>query len=151
MPPKVQQKSKEQKAAAAMAGGKGRKKKWSKNKSRDKILNEVLFKEITYERIMNEVPKMKLVTTSALVERLKINGSLARAAIRELRAVADPSRAVPYFAMELVQGRSLGQILAGGKLRVDEAVRYIAEFRAKTGRRLTMSHLMAKAAGAAGR
>ena len=29
---------------------------------------------------------MKLVTTSALVERLKINGSLARAAIRELES-----------------------------------------------------------------
>ncbi|HEY4122139.1 MAG TPA: 2-oxo acid dehydrogenase subunit E2 [Byssovorax sp.] len=34
-------------------------------------------------------------------------------------------------------------------LRVDDAVRYIAEFREKTGRRLTMSHLLAKAAGAA--
>jgi small subunit ribosomal protein S25e len=55
----VQQKSKEQKMAAAMAGGKGKKKKWSKNKSRDKILNEVLFKETTYERMMNEVPKVR--------------------------------------------------------------------------------------------
>mmetsp|Transcript_4151 Transcript_4151/g.6334 ORF Transcript_4151/g.6334 Transcript_4151/m.6334 type:complete len:111 (+) Transcript_4151:98-430(+) len=84
MGPKVQQKSKEQKAAAAMAGGKSKKKKWSKNKSRDKILNEVLFKEITYEKLLSEVPKMKLITTSSLVERLKINGSLARAAVREL-------------------------------------------------------------------
>ena len=32
------------------------------------------------------------------------------------------------------------------ELRMDEAVRYIAEFRAKTGRKLTVSHLMAKAA-----
>ena len=30
MPPKVQQKSKEAKMAAAMAGGKSKKKKWSK-------------------------------------------------------------------------------------------------------------------------
>jgi S25 ribosomal protein len=44
---------------AAMAGGKGRKKKWSKNKARDKILNEVLFKEPTYERMLNEVPKVR--------------------------------------------------------------------------------------------
>lgn len=55
----MQQKSKEQKAAAAMAGGKSRKKKWSKNKARDKILNEVLFKEPTYERLINEVPKVR--------------------------------------------------------------------------------------------
>ena len=32
------------------------------------------------------------------------------------------------------------------ELRMDEAVRYIAEFREKTGKKLTVSHLMAKAA-----
>lgn len=32
------------------------------------------------------------------------------------------------------------------ELRMDEAMKYIADFRAKTGRRLTVSHLMAKAA-----
>ena len=32
------------------------------------------------------------------------------------------------------------------ELRMDDAMKYIAEFRAKTGRRLTVSHLMAKAA-----
>lgn len=35
------------------------------------------------------------------------------------------------------------------EVRMDEAVRYIAEFRKKTGRRLTVSHLMAKAAAMA--
>ena len=34
------------------------------------------------------------------------------------------------------------------ELRMDEAMRYIADFRAKTGRRLTVSHLLAKAAAA---
>src|SRR3954466_9258244 len=32
------------------------------------------------------------------------------------------------------------------ELRMDKAMQYLAEFRAKTGRRLTVSHLMAKAA-----
>ncbi len=54
----MQQKSKEQKIAAAMAGSKSKKKKWSKNKSRDKVLNEVLFKEQTYARLKAEVPKV---------------------------------------------------------------------------------------------
>eukprot|EP00619_Florenciella_sp_RCC1007_P009273 CAMPEP_0205906092 /NCGR_PEP_ID=MMETSP1325-20131115/1747_1 /ASSEMBLY_ACC=CAM_ASM_000708 /TAXON_ID=236786 /ORGANISM="Florenciella sp., Strain RCC1007" /LENGTH=110 /DNA_ID=CAMNT_0053272079 /DNA_START=38 /DNA_END=370 /DNA_ORIENTATION=- len=84
MPPKTQQKSKEAKMAAAMAGGKGKKKKWSKGKVREKVANKVLFEEELYERLKNEVPKMKLITPSALVERLKIGGSLARAAIKEL-------------------------------------------------------------------
>ena len=85
MPPKVQQKSKEAKMPAAMAGGKSKKKKWSKGKVRDQVANKVLFDEDTYARLLAEVPKMKLITPSALVERLKINGALARAAIKELQ------------------------------------------------------------------
>eukprot|EP00541_Cyclophora_tenuis_P002201 CAMPEP_0116549088 /NCGR_PEP_ID=MMETSP0397-20121206/4688_1 /TAXON_ID=216820 /ORGANISM="Cyclophora tenuis, Strain ECT3854" /LENGTH=110 /DNA_ID=CAMNT_0004073791 /DNA_START=51 /DNA_END=383 /DNA_ORIENTATION=- len=84
MPPKVQQKSKEQKIAAAMAGGKGRKKKWSKGKNRDKVDNKVLMTKEQHERLHSEVPKMKLITVSAVVEKLKVNGGLARRALREL-------------------------------------------------------------------
>lgn len=34
--------------------------------------------------LFSQSPQMKLITASGLVERLKVNGSLARAAIREL-------------------------------------------------------------------
>ena len=128
--------------AAAMAGGKSKKKKWSKGKVREKVANKVLFDDETYTRFLAEIPKarravgprirnplsewdgrdqralgqsglsmragvwgrldtnlldyprsrhycldsqMKLITPSALVERLKINGALARAAIKELQ------------------------------------------------------------------
>merc|ERR1711976_897683 len=84
MPPKIQQKSKEQKMAAAMAGGKGKKKKWSKGKSRDKFDNKVLFSREQLERFNSEVPKMKLITVSAVVEKLKISGGLARRALNEM-------------------------------------------------------------------
>ncbi|KAL3782668.1 hypothetical protein ACHAWO_002593 [Cyclotella atomus] len=84
MPPKVQQKSKEQKMAAAMAGGKGKKKKWSKGKQRDKVDNKVLFTKEQYDRLNSEVPKMKLITVSAVVEKLKISGGLARRALNQL-------------------------------------------------------------------
>ena len=40
----------------------------------------MLFDEDGWNRLQAEVPKMKLITPSALVERLKINSSLARAA-----------------------------------------------------------------------
>ena len=70
--------------AAAMAGAKGKKKKWSKGKSRDKVDNKVLFSKEQYERLHAEVPKMKLITVSAVVEKLKINGGLARRALRDL-------------------------------------------------------------------
>merc|ERR1711876_80940 len=77
--------TKEQKMAAAMAGGKGKgKKKWSKGKVREKSQNKVLFDQETYDRFRAEVPKMKVITASSLVERLKINGALARRGIAEL-------------------------------------------------------------------
>ena len=71
--------------AAAMAGSKGKKKKWSKGKQREKVDNKVLFNKETYDRLYAEVPKMKLITVSAMVERLKINAGLARKAILELK------------------------------------------------------------------
>ena len=67
-----------------MAGGKGKKKKWSKGKSRDKVDNKVLMTKEQYDRFHAEVPKMKLITVSAVVEKLKLNGGLARRALRDL-------------------------------------------------------------------
>ena len=83
--------------------------KWNKGKMREKINAKVLFDEDGWLRLQAEVPKvrvccidinvhpevsplrpphpaiqMKLVTPSALVERLKINSSLARAACKFL-------------------------------------------------------------------
>ena len=72
--------------AAAMAGGKGKKKKWSKGKSRDKVDNKVLFTKEQYDRLYSEVPKMKLITLNAVVEKNKISGGLAR---RELNQLAE--------------------------------------------------------------
>lgn len=51
---------------------------------REKLNAKVLFDEDGWNRLQAEVPKMKLVTPSALCERLKINASLARAACKYL-------------------------------------------------------------------
>ena len=72
--------------AAAMAGGKGKKKKWSKGKSRDQVDNKVLFSKEQFDRFHSEVPKMKLITVSSVVEKLKVNAGLARRALRDLEA-----------------------------------------------------------------
>ena len=79
-----EQKTKEQKALAAANSSKGKKKKWSKGKNKDKVNNQVLFDKTTYEKLMAEVPKYKMITPSVLADRLRINGSLARAAINHL-------------------------------------------------------------------
>lgn len=93
---KKEQKTKEQKAKAAMGGGKGKKKKWNKGKVREKAFNMVLFDKPTYEKLINDVPKMKLITASTIVERLKVNGSLARKALKELENLGHIRRVVAH-------------------------------------------------------
>uniref|UniRef100_A0A0E0M4Q5 Cupin type-1 domain-containing protein n=1 Tax=Oryza punctata TaxID=4537 RepID=A0A0E0M4Q5_ORYPU len=69
---------------AKSGGGKQKKKKWSKGKQKEKVNNSVLFDQATYDKLLSEVPKYKQITPSVLSERLRINGSLARRAIKDL-------------------------------------------------------------------
>merc|ERR1711893_199960 len=90
MPPKKDPKGGAKGSAApkkkkeGSSGGKAKKKKWSKGKVRDKLNNLVLFNQATYDKLYKEVPTYKLITPSVVSERLKIRGSLARAALIEL-------------------------------------------------------------------
>ena len=65
--------------------------KWSKGKVRDKLNNLVLFDKATYDKLYKEVPNYKLITPSVVSERLKIRGSLARAALIELHQKGNTS------------------------------------------------------------
>lgn len=85
MAPKIQQ-TKAAKAAAALAGGKKGKKKWNKGKVKDKAQHLIAFDQEKFDRLMKEVPTYKYISVSVLVDRLKIGGSLARVALRELEA-----------------------------------------------------------------
>merc|ERR1711941_215167 len=68
------------------SGGKAKKKKWSKGKVRDKLNNLILFDKPTYDKLYKEVPSYKLITPSVVSERLKVRGSLAKQALRELHS-----------------------------------------------------------------
>jgi small subunit ribosomal protein S25e len=45
---------------------------------------KVLFDKATYDKLYKEVPSYKLITPSIVSERLKVRGSLARKALKEL-------------------------------------------------------------------
>merc|ERR1711941_207425 len=77
--------AKEPKALAAANSSKGKKKKWSKGKLKEKVNNQVLMDEATHEKLYSEVPKYKLITISILCDRLRLNGSLARKALNKLK------------------------------------------------------------------
>jgi small subunit ribosomal protein S25e len=73
------------KTPAPSSGGKAaKKKKWSKGKVKDKAQHAVICDKVTYDRVMKEVPTWRFISQSILIERLKVNGSLARVTIKHL-------------------------------------------------------------------
>merc|ERR1712167_316471 len=76
MGPKKEKKTKEQIAKAAAGGG----------KAKEKTNNAVYFDEATYEKLLSDVPKSRLITVSTISDKLRVNGSVARAAIHDLES-----------------------------------------------------------------
>merc|ERR1711975_50738 len=94
--------------AKSKGGAAAKKKKWSKGKVREKLNNSVCFDQGTYDKMMKEAANFKLVTPSVLSERLKINGSLARRAIKELLN-AGTIRLVDKHSNQLIYTRNTGE------------------------------------------
>mmetsp|Transcript_72644 Transcript_72644/g.192942 ORF Transcript_72644/g.192942 Transcript_72644/m.192942 type:complete len:113 (-) Transcript_72644:60-398(-) len=105
---KVVQKSKEAKMKAAMAGGKSKKKKWAKGKVKEKLANMVMFDKATYDKLMKEIPKAKLITPSVVSERLKVNGSVARQAIKHLEEKGLIAHVGDKHSVQLIYTRKIG-------------------------------------------
>lgn len=51
--------------------------KWSKGKQKEKVNNMVLFDQATYDKLLSEVPKYKLITPSILSDRLRVQAESA--------------------------------------------------------------------------
>lgn len=58
---------------AKSGGGKQKKKKWSKGKQKEKVNNMVLFDQASYDKLLSEAPKYKLITPSILSDRLRVH------------------------------------------------------------------------------
>ena len=69
---------------APAAGAKKQKKKWSKGKVKDKAQHAVILDKATSDKLYKDVTSYRLVTVATLVDRMKINGSLARQCIKDL-------------------------------------------------------------------
>ncbi|KAJ1815394.1 40S ribosomal protein S25 [Coemansia sp. RSA 2671] len=98
-------------AAAKGSAGSKNKKKWSKGKVQDKANNSVIFNADTLAKLEKEVPTYKLITPSVLVDRLRINGSLARRALRELEARGS-IRLVSLHNSQLIYTRATAPVTA---------------------------------------
>ena len=72
---------------AKKTGGKTKKKSWTKVKVKDKLNNEVFLDRKRYEKLVQEIPKILCITRAMLIEKFKVNGSVARALIAELETM----------------------------------------------------------------
>ncbi|RMZ05618.1 hypothetical protein D0860_05874 [Hortaea werneckii] len=87
--------------APAAAGAKKGKKKWSKGKVKDKAQHAVVLDKQTNERLNKDVQSYRLITVAVLVDRLKINGSLARKALSELEEKGVIRKVVSHNALNI--------------------------------------------------
>lgn len=80
--------------AKKSTSGKNKKKKWSRTKAKEKVNNSVFWTKAAYTKLTTEtILKEPFITPSLISEKLKVNVSLARAALQEL--IKDGSL-VPY-------------------------------------------------------
>ena len=86
--PAAGQKSKDAKLKAAQQSSKSKGAKSGIKKVdarvREKANLAVYLDKATFEKAKADVPKMKLITVSSVIDRLKVNGSIARKVIRYL-------------------------------------------------------------------
>jgi len=93
--------------APAATGGKKQKKKWSKGKVKDKAQHAVVLDKNTNEKLQKDVQSYRLITVAVLVDRLKINGSLARRALSDLEEKGVIKQVISHSACK-VYTRAVG-------------------------------------------
>jgi len=86
---------------APAAGGKKQKKKWSKGKVKDKAQHAVILDKATSDKLYKDVQSYRLVTVATLVDRMKINGSLARKCLKDLEEKGLVKQIVGHSKMKI--------------------------------------------------
>ncbi|KAI9817446.1 MAG: hypothetical protein M1827_001056 [Pycnora praestabilis] len=87
--------------APAATGGKKQKKKWSKGKVKDKANHAVILDKSTSDKLYKDVQSYRLITVATLVDRLKINGSLARKALNDLEEKGQIKKVVGHHSLSI--------------------------------------------------
>ncbi|KAI5291419.1 40S ribosomal protein S25 [Ascosphaera aggregata] len=77
------------------------KKKWSKGKVKDKAQHAVVLDKATSDKLNKDVQSYRLITVATLVDRLKVNGSLARQALADLEQRGVIKKVVGHHALDI--------------------------------------------------
>ncbi|KAI9052206.1 hypothetical protein LZ554_003565 [Drepanopeziza brunnea f. sp. 'monogermtubi'] len=87
--------------APANTGAKKQKKKWSKGKVKDKAQHAVILDKAISDKLQKDVQSYRLVTVAVLVDRLKINGSLARRCLADLEEKGQIKKVVGHSKLQI--------------------------------------------------
>ncbi len=83
--PTTGQKKSKDSIAKAASQKKGGHKKWTKGKAKEKVDNACFLDQATYDKIMTAIPKLgKHISLSIIVDKFKIQNSIARILLRRL-------------------------------------------------------------------
>jgi len=82
-------------------GAKKQKKKWSKGKVKDKAQHAVILDKATSDKLYKDVQSYRLITVATLVDRLKINGSLARRCLADLEDKGQIKKVVGHSKLNI--------------------------------------------------
>jgi small subunit ribosomal protein S25e len=73
----------------------------SKGKVKDKAQHAVILDKATSEKLYKDVQSYRLVTVATLVDRLKINGSLARRCLADLEEKGQIKKVVGHSKLSI--------------------------------------------------
>lgn len=78
---------------------------------KDKSNHAVVLDKTTSDKLQKDVQSYRLITVATLVDRLKINGSLARAALRDLEEKGVIKKVVGHSKLAIYSESSSSEIV----------------------------------------
>ena len=91
---------------------------WYLRTVKDKANHAVVLDKATSDKLYKDVQSYRLITVATLVDRLKINGSLARSALKDLEEKGQIKKVVGHSKLSIYSEFDMG-----GGLRVGSGVR----------------------------
>lgn len=82
---------------------------------KDKAQHAVAVDKAIFDRIVKEVPTFRFISVSILIERLKINGSLARKAIQHLKKEGTIKCVVHHSAQRIYSKSESSSVWIGNR------------------------------------
>merc|ERR1712225_235665 len=79
----------------------GAKKQRSKGKVKDKAQHAVILDKATSDKLYKDVQSYRFITVATLVDRLKINGSLARRCLADLEEKGQIKKIVGHSKLQI--------------------------------------------------